>query len=58
MDKNAKIYISGHSGLVGTALVAELTKQGYTNILTKSHSELDLLDPKATEQFFAASQPK
>ncbi len=58
MDKNAKIYISGHSGLVGTALVAELTKQGYTNILTKSHSELDLLDPKATEQFFAASQPE
>jgi GDP-L-fucose synthase len=58
MDKNAKIYVSGHSGLVGTALLNELKNQGYTNIVTASHKELDLLDAKATEEFFDTNRPE
>lgn len=58
MDKSSKIYVSGHSGLVGTALINELKKQRYENILTRSHSELDLLDPKATAEFFEENQPE
>lgn len=57
MDKSAKIYVSGHSGLVGTALIAELNAQGYTNIITASHKDLDLLDAKATEKFFEENRP-
>jgi len=58
MDKSSKIYISGHSGLVGTALVKELQNQGYENIITKPHKELDLLDPKATKKFFDKERPE
>jgi len=58
MNKNSKIYVSGHSGLVGTALLAELKKQGYENIITASHKDLDLLDLKATEKFFEDNQPE
>jgi GDP-L-fucose synthase len=58
MDKNSKIYISGHSGLVGSALVNELNKQGYTNIVTASHKDLDLLDQKATMDFFEKNKPE
>ena len=58
MEKSSKIYVSGASGLVGTALVNELRKQGYENITTKSHSELDLLDPRVTSEFFEENQPE
>lgn len=58
IDKNAKIYISGHSGLVGTALLKELKKQGYTNIVTRSHKELDLLNQQATLNFFEQEKPE
>lgn len=58
MDKTSKIYVSGHSGLVGSALLKELESQGYTNIITRSHEELDLLDQQATNEFFAQEQPE
>lgn len=58
MEKTSKIYISGHSGLVGTALLKELEKNGFTNIITRSHKELDLLDQKATNEFFEKEKPE
>ena len=57
MDKTAKIYIAGHRGLVGSALVKALQVQGYTNLLLRTHAELDLTDQQATEAFFAAEKP-
>ena len=42
MEKNAKIYVAGHRGMVGSAIVRELNRQGYTNIITRTHQELDL----------------
>ena len=42
MEKNAKIYVAGHRGMVGSAIVRELQRQGYTNIITRTHKELDL----------------
>ena len=58
MNPNAKIYIAGHRGLVGSALVRCLQAQGYTNIVTRTHTELDLTDRVATEAFFAAEKPE
>jgi len=58
MEKSSKIYVSGHSGLVGTALLKELEKQGYTNILTISHKDLDLMDLQAVDKFFRENQPE
>jgi GDP-L-fucose synthase len=57
MEKNSKIYIAGHKGLVGSALVRKLENQGYSNIITKNHSQLDLIDQKAVEQFFNEEKP-
>jgi GDP-L-fucose synthase len=57
MEKEAKIYIAGHKGLVGSALVRKLEKDGYSNIITKNHSQLDLIDQKAVEQFFNEEKP-
>ena len=42
MEKDSKIYVAGHRGMVGSAIVRELERQGYTNIVTRTHSELDL----------------
>jgi GDP-L-fucose synthase len=56
-DSSTKIYVAGHRGLVGSAIVRNLQKKGYRNILTKTHAELDLTDQAATETFFARSQP-
>jgi GDP-L-fucose synthase len=58
MDKQAKIYIAGHRGLVGSAIWKNLTERGYTNLIGKTHKELDLLDQQAVEQFFAEEQPE
>lgn len=58
MNKNAKIYIAGHRGLVGSALMRCLQAQGYTNIVARTHIELDLTDRVATEAFFAAEKPE
>lgn len=51
MDKNAKIYVAGHRGMVGSAIVRELQRQGYTNIITRTHAELDLTRQEAVEKF-------
>ena len=53
MDKSAKIYVAGHRGLVGTALMRKLHSEGYSNLVTRTHTELDLADGKAVKQFFA-----
>lgn len=57
MRKTDKIYIAGHTGLVGSALVRRLEKDGYTNLITKTHSELDLNDEKAVKDFFEGEKP-
>ena len=58
MDKKAKIYLAGHRGLVGSALMRQLDRQGYTNIVTRIHSELDLTDQLAVEHFFKTEKPE
>jgi len=57
MDKRAKIYIAGHRGLVGSAIWNNLLQKGYTNLVGKSHHELDLLDAVAVRNFFDKEQP-
>ena len=58
MDKNAKIYVAGHRGLVGSAIVRNLQAAGYTNLLLRTHAELDLTNQAATADFFAAEKPE
>ena len=58
MDKNAKIYVAGHRGMVGSAIVRELHRQGYMNITTRTHAELDLTRQEAVEKFFAEEKPE
>lgn len=58
MDKQAKIYIAGHRGLVGSALMRALTAQGYTNLITRTHAQLDLINQQAVADFFATEQPE
>ena len=58
MEKNAKIYVAGHRGMVGSAIVRELQRQGYTNIITRTHKELDLTRQDAVEEFFAQEKPE
>ncbi|MEQ1590637.1 MAG: GDP-L-fucose synthase [Gallionella sp.] len=58
MDKQAKIYVAGHRGLAGSAIVRELQRQGYTNLVTRTHAELDLEDAVATQQFFNQERPE
>lgn len=58
MEKNAKIYVAGHRGMVGSAIVRELQRQGYINIITRTHSELDLCRQDAVERFFAQEKPE
>lgn len=58
MHHNAKIYVAGHRGLVGSAFVRTLERQGYTNLLLKTKSELDLTDQAKVHAFFAQEQPE
>jgi GDP-L-fucose synthase len=58
MQKNSKIFVAGHNGMVGSAIVRELTKQKYQNIITKTRQELDLLDQKEVESFFMQAKPE
>lgn len=58
MDKNAKIYVAGHRGMVGSAIVRELERQGYTNLLVRTHKELDLCRQDAVEAFFKEEKPE
>ncbi|MBK8893375.1 MAG: GDP-L-fucose synthase [Propionivibrio sp.] len=57
MNKNAKVYIAGHRGLVGSAIVRNLQGKGFTNLLTRTHAELDLTSQAATDAFFAQEKP-
>lgn len=58
MDKNAKIYVAGHRGLVGSALMRQLRAAGYTNFVTRTHDELDLTDALSVKDFFEAEKPE
>lgn len=58
MDKNAKIFVAGHRGLVGSAIWKNLQDKGYTNLVGKTHKELDLLDAVAVRKFFDDEQPE
>ncbi|MDX9797780.1 MAG: GDP-L-fucose synthase [Bacteroidales bacterium] len=58
MNKNSKIYVAGHRGLVGSAIVKNLESNGYTNIITRTHKELDLINQKSVEEFFENEKPE
>ena len=58
MHKTAKIYVAGHRGMVGSAIVRALKKENYENLITRTSSELDLRDQKAVENFFEEEQPE
>lgn len=58
MEKNSKIFVAGHRGMVGSAIVRQLEKEGYTNIITRTHRELDLCRQDAVEKFFAEEKPE
>lgn len=58
MEKDSKIYVAGHRGMVGSAIVRQLQKQGYTNIVTRTHAELDLTDQYAVNIFFETERPE
>ena len=58
MEKNAKIYVAGHRGLVGSAIWNNLKQKGYTNLVGRTHRELDLLDGAAVREFFDQEQPE
>lgn len=51
MNKDSKIYVAGHRGLVGSAIVRNLQSKGYTNIITRTHKELDLTNQEAVRRF-------
>ena len=57
MEKDAKIFVAGHRGMVGSAIVRELRKKGFENIVTRTHAELDLLRQQAVEDFFREERP-
>ena len=58
MDKNSRIYVAGHRGLVGSAIVRSLQAEGYSNLITRTRAEVDLLDNRSVEQFFATEKPE
>ena len=58
MNRDSKIFVAGHRGLVGSAIVRELKRIGYANILMRSRAEVDLLDPRAVESFFDVERPE
>jgi len=58
MNKDSRIYVAGHRGLVGSAILRNLQLKGYTNIITRSHGELDLINQQAVADFFAEEKPE
>ena len=58
MKQNDKIYVAGHRGLVGSALLRRLQAGGYTNILRRTHAELDLTEQRAVNEFFEKEKPE
>ena len=57
MEKDSKIYVAGHRGLVGSSIVRELKRKGYNNLILKTHSELDLERQNDVEEFFKKENP-
>lgn len=57
MNKNSKIYVAGHRGLVGSAIIKNLKQKGYTNLITRTHKELDLINQEDTKEFFETEKP-
>ena len=57
MNKSDKIYVAGHRGLVGSAIVRNLEEKGYTNVIGRTHRELDLTSQQAVREFFEAERP-
>lgn len=58
MEKDSKIYVAGHKGMVGSAILRQLQRQGYVNIVTRTHAELDLISQKAVDDFFEIEKPE
>jgi GDP-L-fucose synthase len=58
MEKNSKIYVAGHTGMVGSAIMRDLTQKGYQNIIVRTHAQLDLTNQSATEEFFETEKPE
>lgn len=58
MEKSSKIYVAGHTGLVGSAITASLIGKGYNNLIFKTYEELDLLDQRAVDDFFSKEKPE
>ena len=58
MDTNSKIYVAGHRGLVGSAIVRALQNKGFTNITTRTHADLDLTNQAAVKSFFEKEKPE
>ena len=58
MEKNSKVYIAGHRGMVGSAIFRKLQKEGYTNFITRTSSELDLRNQQAVTDFFDSEKPE
>ena len=58
MEKESKIYVAGHRGMVGSAIIRKLTSLGYTNLLTRTSAELDLRNQAAVETFFNLEKPE
>ena len=58
LDKNTKIFVAGHHGLVGSAIWNNLKQRGYNNLVGRTHKELDLLDPVAVKRFFDEERPE
>jgi len=58
MNKDSKIYVAGHRGLVGSAIMRKLQQEGYTNIITRTHKELDLTSQAQTQEFFKKEKPE
>lgn len=58
MNKDSKIYVAGHNGMVGSAIVRELIKEGYTNLVLRTHKELDLINQNQVAEFFELEKPE
>ncbi len=58
INKNTKIYVAGHRGMVGSAIIRQLLAKGFTNIMTRSHAELDLCNQQAVSDFFQQERPE
>ena len=58
MEKNSKIYVAGHRGLVGSAITRELQNQGFSNLILRNRDNLDLIDQEAVKEFFEKERPE